>query len=590
MLLLGGLLNELKGLHDQGKSGHEVTSNTSTLHVVADTHPLHDLFKTVEGVSKFIGPLESSNRRTLLHSGPLTELDGSSGSAQNNVLLYLLSDLLLLAVKKRKGLKIKYVAEKVFYFNQLSAVDVRDVRLSPDGTVFKLVDSGIRPFFFKVDSVQAKRIWLQMIKLQLDIAHSASTNPANFEIPTSSSPSKEVRISQNSRGDLSIESKTRLSEQLEELDLFISLQDYDSAFHLVNQLSSHPELPSRISKLTQSLLRTLGHRPASVITLQRLIFLNQLDAARSTYLQGRTQLLKDAIRKIKFQGDIPRYLHDLSYLTTSCIQITCEQFHEAFHEFPQVYSFLTEWCTEQIHLLAKSLLKQIGGDPSLKSFTECLSVIETNIANLKHIGFNLEFSFWNTLIPHLTRSVEALEQTYTETLLKFILEDSFEPVENPFRQGISDSVVQFCNIMKVFLDETQYLHAFLMCHPFLEAAIHKLFESFCNRQSQALRERNFSEPQQAVLQVNLLFLSTEYDLKLPWQFPNSVLHQAFHETLPVPIAVGTLTQLVLDLHFLLKKAPNLSTEATTLAQGLCERVFKLYLQNGGQPSSLKDGR
>ncbi|KAJ1499943.1 hypothetical protein HMI55_004135 [Coelomomyces lativittatus] len=71
---------------------------------------------------------------------------------------------------------------------------------------------------------------------------------------------------------------------------------------------------------------------------------------------------------------------------------------------------------------------------------------------------------------------------------------------------------------------------------------------------------------------------------------DSVLHQAFHETLPVPIAVGTLTQLVLDLHFLLKKAPNLSTEATTLAQGLCERVFKLYLQNGGQPSSLKDGR
>lgn len=63
-----------------------------------------------------------------------------------------------------------------------------------------------------------------------------------------------------------------------------------------------------------------------------LLRLNAGPAAKSTFLKMRSQVIKNLIRKIRFEGHIGAYIGDLAIVTFTAIKHTADWFLASFKE------------------------------------------------------------------------------------------------------------------------------------------------------------------------------------------------------------------------------------------------------------------
>lgn len=96
------------------------------------------------------------------------------------------------------------------------------------------------------------------------------------------------------------------------------------------------KLPTLTSLLTTSLLETLSlqtiRKSAVVSLISLLLRLQAGPAARSTFLEMRTKVLKAHVRKIRFEGHIGAYVGDLAIVYFTGIKHTADWFLASFKE------------------------------------------------------------------------------------------------------------------------------------------------------------------------------------------------------------------------------------------------------------------
>ncbi|KAG6849395.1 hypothetical protein H0H93_008841 [Arthromyces matolae] len=178
-----------------------------------------------------------------------------------------------------------------------------------------------------------------------------------------------------------------VAEWADNLTVAIALRQWDKAVALVEEgvcirdacyiypeihtkgnskLSTTPplaqKLPTLTTHLTKSLLDNLALpsiRKSVVITLvSYLLRLKAGPAARSALLSMRTKVINTHVRKIKFDGQVETYVHDLAVVYFTGIKHTADWFLASFKE-NEVASAFIDWARLQLEKFAEIFRKQV---------------------------------------------------------------------------------------------------------------------------------------------------------------------------------------------------------------------------------------
>lgn len=108
------------------------------------------------------------------------------------------------------------------------------------------------------------------------------------------------------------------------------------------------KLPALSAQLTAALLSSLSmpsNKKSSVTMLISLLLrLNSGAAAKITFLKMRSQVIKNLIRKIRFEGHIGAYIGDLAIVVFTAIKHTADWFLASFKENEAASSTLKLFC------------------------------------------------------------------------------------------------------------------------------------------------------------------------------------------------------------------------------------------------------
>ncbi|KAI9222126.1 hypothetical protein BC828DRAFT_42770 [Blastocladiella britannica] len=436
------------------------TSSTGTTQQ-QQLQALQAMYDTVEHAAKVLPPLGPGlPPRTMVHQGPLLELDAAY-RFKNSVHAYLVSDAVLVATKRRRGLKSRYVADRMLGVAEVSILDVRD---SPDvACAFKLV-RGTAAVVYRADSLAEKKAWMVAIKRQCDEWNTATANAAaglpvagmvGDAGPGGGGEDGASFAPEVARPRLSKEAEARLQEQLDELDVLIASRDFDKALEQIDHLKAQNAtgLAPRLSVLCTVLERDLMHvaavgaRRPVVTTIARLVALGHTSRARDAFLAARAAAVRDAGRRIRFQGDLAAYVRDFGAVVTLGVRVTADWYREAIPD-PDHAAFLVQWARDQTRELALACVRQVS-DESLTVVVSCLQASVEHIRAMRAAGLELEYVLWETVAEHVAKAIEVFERQCAELVARGIIEDTFDPIKNDYNDGITRSTMQFCKTMSV---------------------------------------------------------------------------------------------------------------------------------------------
>ncbi|KAK0466198.1 exo84 subunit/exocyst complex component [Desarmillaria tabescens] len=210
------------------------------------------------------------------------------------------------------------------------------------------------------------------------------------------------------------------SEWADDLTVAIALREWEKATRLVEEGKAKlaavpplaPKLPGLTSQLIAALLSSLSlvsNKKSTVISLISLLLrLNAGPAARATFLKMRTQVIKNFVRKIKFEGHIGTYIADLAIVTFTAIKHTADWFLASFKE-NEVASAFIDWAKSQIENYADVFRRQVfSSDVDPKVVEEALKITYSQSKKLLE-DYGLDFRF--LLEELLAENVQESETT-----------------------------------------------------------------------------------------------------------------------------------------------------------------------------------
>jgi hypothetical protein len=395
---------------------------------------LQALWKNVERSQKFLPAIPG--RHIVMETGQWVELDSATWKAKRPVHIVLLNDHLLVASVKRKrtdpndpnkkGLApTKLVAEECWPLQDIDLADLganlaaagasavadeRDI-----GTALN-VRSGGKSFTYRHQrrDVAAKTQLLLAFRKTLEelrktnraeteksspsnesLTYFASRDPASAKKPEImdkvSSPRVQPEILVEVDGK---QQNLRWVEgQIDDLDIDIALQRFEKATEKVERLrnlvkglkgnSIAQELilvkvDERAAKLATTLTRALVDTPSFLeATKTTTAFLTRLgfeDRAREAYLNARTKTLTKRARQCVFEGDLHRYIFQVSYVYFAIIKNTVAIYQACFA--PLMMSACIKWATEHLETFNALLIRQLSSvERGGKVWRECMDVV-----------------------------------------------------------------------------------------------------------------------------------------------------------------------------------------------------------------------
>jgi hypothetical protein len=534
MLLLRGLFTDLRFIHEnfkestvsQGSSLNKDQSDPNLLIGTMDTgetqnvplehmHPeksaietfqgneMQQMYLNVENADKVV-PFNS--KRALIHFGSVIELDNSH-RFKSSVCIYVLSDVLLVAAKRRRGMKSRFVADKVWDVINVSVLDIKDTPTL--SCMFKIVYKNA-PYIFKCETMQEKKSWLSIIKRQMD---DGSTSHDIKQLMVKGSTDRLGDMTNGGKRFAQSFQTTSCSEasMLDDLDVQIAVREFGAAVELIKRLKSHTDVAQRVSALSDILLRDLSNsclsKSTCLKTMNQLSQLDQTVKMRDVFLSSRALHLSEVVRKLRFQGDLLQYVEQLVSTLVYGLKETSEIYKIAIPE-PQYASFLVKWIAERLKEFLEAFIRQVA-DESLQIVVNCLDYFAEQIRGMRELGFDLEFLFWKAVAPDVARLIEMYEEQCIESFKKNFQEDSFENNNNglclnvprnysysnahkipkincniihvfycvEFKDNISRSTVLFCRSVMDFVTTTKRLHNVYMVFSF--ASLYFEWQWFC---------------------------------------------------------------------------------------------------------------
>ncbi|KAL1715903.1 Cullin repeat-like-containing domain protein [Schizophyllum commune] len=419
MLELKESLSEYKSmpslLHIPDPSTNGSTMSTFRRSSVADLrimyfNQMQALHAQIEGSAKFAPT--TPGRHVVNEMDGVAALNAATYKVVGKVKFVILDDLVLVARRRRRtagaetrGGSIsegKLVAERCWPINEMMVLDTKD---SPTMTnVFK-IRHGKETNVYRTDTPADKKALLSQFRQVAEELADKRRKEREGE--------HERRKSMWTGADVQRDGRW-VGEWADELTVAIALREWEKAVALVEQgklakSSMMPSLATKLpilsSQLTSALLQSLSmpsNRKSTVIALiSWLLRLEAGPAARSTFLNMRTQVLRSLVRKIPFEGHVGAYVGDLAVVTFTAIKHTADWFLASFKDNEAASAFI-EWARKQIEGYAEAFRKQVySPDVERKVVDECMTITYSQSRKLlQEYGLDFRFLFDDLLLEH----------------------------------------------------------------------------------------------------------------------------------------------------------------------------------------------
>ncbi|KAL9109224.1 MAG: hypothetical protein Q9227_006149 [Pyrenula ochraceoflavens] len=430
---------------EEGRSRrHANRSSVANLEIMWNTQ-LQMLWKKVEKSQKFLPAIPG--RHIVMENGHWVELDAATWKPKRPVHLVLLNDHLLVASKKRKRVDpnvqqkgpapTKLVAEECWPLHDIDIIDLgANVSSSVDGFIDErnigtavTVRAGNKSFTYRHDQrdESAKNELLLLFRKAVEdlrktqraeiemngtpadaLNYFAARDPASVkqsEIMDTVNASKE-------KPEILVEVDGRqqnlrwVEAQFDELDIDIALQRFESAVAKVEKLDRlakglknnsiaqdliRVKLDERSSRLALTLIRTLVDTHSYIETTKtKAAWLHRLgfdDRAREAYLQVRSDVITRRTRQCVFEGDLHKYLFQVSYVYFTIIRNTVNIYQECFPTI--MMSACVKWVKEHLDNFCVILSRQLSSvDPNSSVWQEGFDVVKEHESMLREVGLD----------------------------------------------------------------------------------------------------------------------------------------------------------------------------------------------------------
>ncbi|KAE8131014.1 Cullin repeat-like-containing domain protein [Aspergillus pseudotamarii] len=407
---------------------------------------LQTLWKTVEGSQKFLPVVPG--RHIVLETGNWVELDSATWKPRRPVHIVLLNDHLLVAAKKRKRVDqsnpkhqgpvpTKLVAEECWPLEDVDMIDL-GANLGPGVSREEAEDRGImnavsvrvgsKPFTYrhdkrngsaKIDLLATFRKTVEDLRRTLrSETETTSKNESfgylgvrqssysmvkpDFSALETQREAPEVRIDVDGK-----QQNLRWVEgQVDELDIDIALQRFEEAVSNIERLRKlakglkgnsiaqdviNSKVDERAAKLAGVLSRSLVDTPSflnatktKVSCLTRLGFENQ---ARETYLKCRSDVITKRIRACVFEGDLPLYIFQISYVYFTLIKNTVSIYQQCFPAI--MTSACIKWAKHHLDGFNALLTRQLSSvQRGTSVWKKCIGIVHEHADLLTEVGID----------------------------------------------------------------------------------------------------------------------------------------------------------------------------------------------------------
>lgn len=435
---------------------------------------LTNLWSTVEGSQKFLP--QAPGRRLVFETHGFIELNSATYKAKQNVSLFLLNDLLMVAGRRR--LKTngapsssekdngRMVAERCWVLADLVVVDLKD---TGDLTNALKVKRGKEVFVYRATKAEDKKALLsafRQVSQDLadkrrkeseaeqerrrtmwhgDAANARMTRMSLFMAGDQARPLSTIGTSLADSKDL-----LWIDEFADDLTMAIATQDWDEGVTLVERgqdllrtVSNNAEatemLLFRLDTLKPTVIERIAHdlsspdiRKSSAARLIALLTrLGRGELARDTFLKARHDLMVRLVRSIKHEGDISLYINELCVVCFTVLRHTSDWYINAFKDNRMASGFVS-WAKDQIEYFGDVFRRQVYA-PAIdqKVVDECLRVTASaNRKLLRDVGLDFTFLLQALTAPEPSSTPSSHRQTAL----------GFRPEMSPFVPSIPSPI------------------------------------------------------------------------------------------------------------------------------------------------------
>ncbi|KAF2492000.1 hypothetical protein BU16DRAFT_100453 [Lophium mytilinum] len=199
-----------------------------------------------------------------------------------------------------------------------------------------------------------------------------------------------------------------VESQLDDLDIDIALQRFEKAVSRVEKLKSLAKniksnavaqnlltfkVNERAAKLATVLIRQLVENHSWLTSAKTHVhWVSRLgfeDRARDAYLEARSAVIKTRSRQCIFEGHLPEYIYQISFIYFTIIKNTVHIYQNCF---PHVMmSACIKWAKEHIDEFNVILARQLSSvDTESPLWKECMDQAHTHAAMLTDVGLDFK--------------------------------------------------------------------------------------------------------------------------------------------------------------------------------------------------------
>ncbi|KIY73370.1 hypothetical protein CYLTODRAFT_417056 [Cylindrobasidium torrendii FP15055 ss-10] len=440
MLELKESLNEYKSMPSLLHIPDPTTASSSNISAfrrssVADLRVMYynqmqTLHAQIEGSAKFC-PI-TTGRHVVSEVDGILSLNAATFKVMGKIKFVVLDDMVLVAKRRRRNAEAstsrgaaegKLVADRCWPLHEMLVLDTKD---SPSMTnVFK-IKHGKETHVYRTETPSEKKgLLAQLRHVAEELAvrkrkeregeherrKSMWQGGASLGAADRSSAynAEWMEFAGRETASNSTKEKTEsdalwASEWADDLTVAIALKEWEKATKLAEEgrvkLVTIPalgaKLPPLVAQLTNALLAALAmpdnKKSSSTMLIGLLLRLNAGAAAKTTFLKMRSQVIKDLIRKIRFEGHIGAYIGDLAIVVFTAIKHSADWFLASFKDNENASTFI-DWAKLQIEMYGEIFRKQVySSDVESKVIQEAQDVTYAQSRKLLE-EYGLDFRF-----------------------------------------------------------------------------------------------------------------------------------------------------------------------------------------------------
>ncbi|ORY18997.1 Cullin repeat-like-containing domain protein [Clohesyomyces aquaticus] len=422
-------------------------SSVANLEALWNSH-LQELWKRVEGSQKYLPAIPG--RHIVWESGRWVELNAATWRARHRIHLILLNDHLLVASEKKQradGVS-QSTRDKRTQGKELQARrcwPLQDVQMADLSSRAKIggaesgaanainVRVGSESYTFAVfqGDPSEKSTMLSTFRKALEDLRKST------EAETEERGKAQDSVNYFATRDLDILKKTELMEslsenvanqrasmfvdvdgkqqsirwvesQLDDLDIDIALQKFEDAVKKVERLRSLAKnirsnamaqnivafkVNERAGKLANVLIKQMVENNSWITSVKLhvtwIVRLGYEERAREAYLSARTDVIRKRSRQCIFEGNLPDYIFQISFIYFTIMKNTVDTYQKCF---PQVMmSACVKWAKEHVDAFNTILARQLSSvDQGSQVWRDCMDQAFAHAAMLTQVGLDFK--------------------------------------------------------------------------------------------------------------------------------------------------------------------------------------------------------